>query len=66
MLLYPSPQLSPRARFVFNREFADTTTALLFIGVPTDEDECEFDLASQKEHERIALEKLMASNETNH
>ena len=49
-----------RARFVFSKEFADTPVSLLFIGVPTDEDHCEFDLASQKEHEREALRKLRA------
>ena len=48
-----------RARFVFTKEFADTAVALLFIGVATDEDRCELDLVSQKEHEREALKKLM-------
>jgi len=48
-----------RARFVFSKEFADTGVPLLFIGVPTDEDRCELDLAKQREHERTALEKLM-------
>jgi len=48
----------PRARFVFHREFADTDVCLLFIGVPTDEARCGFDLARQKQHERDALKKL--------
>ena len=51
-----------RARFVFSKEFADTPVSLLFIGVPTDEDRCEFDLASQKEHERRALRELRAKH----
>ena len=48
-----------RARFVFSREFADTAVCMLFVGVPTDEARCEFDLASQEEHERKAVKKLM-------
>ena len=48
-----------RAHRVFRREFADTGVCLFFIGVPTNEARCEFDLASQKEHEREAVKKLM-------
>jgi uncharacterized SAM-binding protein YcdF (DUF218 family) len=48
-----------RARYVFNREFSDVAVCMLFVGVPTDEARCEFDLARQKQHERDALNALM-------
>ncbi len=54
----------PRARFIFTREFADTPVSVLFLGVLTDEDQCEFDLVSQKAHERKALKKLMEEQES--
>ena len=52
-----------RARFVFTRDFSEIPVSLLFIGTPTDKDHCEFDLASQVEHERNALKKLKADQE---
>jgi uncharacterized SAM-binding protein YcdF (DUF218 family) len=44
-----------RARWVFLREFADTTLTLLFCATVTDESRCELDLAALKRHEREAL-----------
>lgn len=47
-----------RARYVFEREFADTEIGIEFAVSRTEEAVCEFDLQSQKEHEREALAKL--------
>jgi hypothetical protein len=47
-----------RARYVFEREFADTGVRLEFSVSQTDADACEFDLKAQKKHEQKALAKL--------
>ena len=47
-----------RARYVFEREFADTEVHIEFSVSETDEGTCEFDLESQKKHEQEALVKL--------
>lgn len=49
-----------RARYVFEREFADTGVHIDFSASQTDEAVCEFDLVMQKKHERQALAKLKA------
>jgi len=51
-----------RARFVFGEEFAGTGIVFLFIGVPTDDRECELDLRGLRKHEREALSALMAKS----
>ena len=47
-----------RARYVFEREFADTGIRISFLASQTDEAACEFDLDAQKKHEQQALAKL--------
>jgi uncharacterized SAM-binding protein YcdF (DUF218 family) len=47
-----------RARYIFEREFADTDVLLQFSVSRTDEETCEFDLAAQKQHERESLERM--------
>lgn len=47
-----------RARYVFEREFADTKVRIEFLVSQTDEEVCEFDLEAQKKHEREALARL--------
>jgi uncharacterized SAM-binding protein YcdF (DUF218 family) len=47
-----------RARYVFEREFADTEVRIEFLVSQTEEETCEFDLEAQKEHEREALARL--------
>jgi uncharacterized SAM-binding protein YcdF (DUF218 family) len=47
-----------RARYVFEREFADTGVRIKFLVSHTDEATCEFDLETQKKHEQQALAKL--------
>jgi len=44
-----------RARYVFEREFADTGVHINFLASQTDEAACEFDLGAQKKHEQQAL-----------
>ena len=47
-----------RARYVFEREFADTGVRISFLASQTDEAACEFDLDAQKKHEQQALARL--------
>lgn len=47
-----------RARFIFEREFANTGVRIQFSASQTDEEACEFDLQTQKKHEQKALVKL--------
>jgi uncharacterized SAM-binding protein YcdF (DUF218 family) len=47
-----------RARFIFEREFADTEVHIEFSISQTVEEACEFDMKAQKKHEREALAKL--------
>ena len=47
-----------RARYVFEREFADTGVRINLLASQTDEAACEFDLGAQKKHEQQALAKL--------
>jgi len=66
VLKYGAPQILvitsdyhlDRARYVFEREFAGTGVWIEFSVSETDVETCEFDLASQKQHEREALAKL--------
>jgi uncharacterized SAM-binding protein YcdF (DUF218 family) len=47
-----------RARYVFEREFADAGVRISFLASHTDEAACEFDLDAQKKHEKEALARL--------
>ena len=47
-----------RARFVFERELADTAIVLLLVSTETDEASCQLDLAALRQHERRALALL--------
>jgi uncharacterized SAM-binding protein YcdF (DUF218 family) len=47
-----------RARYVFEREFADTGVRTSFLASQTDEAACEFNLDAQKKHEQQSLAKL--------
>ena len=47
-----------RARYVFEREFADTEIHIEFSVSQTEEEVCEFDLKAQKKHEQEAFAKL--------
>ena len=47
-----------RARYIFEREYADTGIRIHFSLSETDENSCGFDLKSQKEHEKNALRRL--------
>ena len=47
-----------RARYIFEREFADTGVQIEFSISETDEEACEFDLEAQKKHEQKAVAKL--------
>lgn len=49
----------PRARWLFEREYAGLDVAFAFIATPTDETQCELDLAALKAHERRALRSLV-------
>lgn len=49
-----------RARYVFEREFADAGVHIEFSVSQTDGAACEFDLEAQKKHEQEALERLRA------
>ena len=53
-----------RARYVFEREFADTGIHLDFLASRTDEAACEIDLETQKKHEKQALVKLKESDKS--
>ena len=52
-----------RARYVFEREFADTDVHIEFSVSPTEEEGCEFDLKAQKKHEQEALAKWKARDQ---
>jgi uncharacterized SAM-binding protein YcdF (DUF218 family) len=52
-----------RARWVFQREFADTEMSLLFCATTTDETRSEVDLAALRRHEREALQRLRAAEQ---
>ena len=52
-----------RARYIFEREFADTGIHIDFLASRTDEAVGEFDLDAQKTHEKQALAKLKESDE---
>lgn len=47
-----------RARYIFEREFADTGIHIEFTVSQTQAETCEFDLEAQKKHEREALARL--------
>lgn len=47
-----------RARFLFEREYADVDVGICFLAAPTDEGHCELDLAALRQHEARALTKL--------
>ena len=47
-----------RARYIFEKEFADTEITIHFSASRTDETTCELDLEALKKHERNALAKL--------
>lgn len=47
-----------RARYIFEREFADTNISIRFSMSETDESSCGFDLKRQKEHEKNSLSLL--------
>lgn len=52
-----------RARFVFEREFADSGIHLVFLGTRTDETLCKLDLAALRKHEGEALDRLRAADQ---
>jgi hypothetical protein len=47
-----------RARYIFEREFADSGVRLDFCVTDTDEEVCELDLEALRKHERRALARL--------
>ena len=47
-----------RARYIFEQEYSDTNVRIQFSLSNTYESTCEFDLKSQKTHEKEALKKL--------
>jgi uncharacterized SAM-binding protein YcdF (DUF218 family) len=53
-----------RARYVFEREFADTGVHIEFAVSQTQAETCEFDLEAQKKHEREALARLKGREPT--
>jgi len=58
ILVITSDYHQARARYVFEREFADTDVEIAFSVAQTDEAACELDLEALKRHERQALERL--------
>ena len=58
ILVITSDYHEDRARYVFEKEFADTDVKIAFCVAQTDEAACEFDLGAQKRHGREALERL--------
>lgn len=48
-----------RAKFIFEKEFSDTNIQVHFSVCQTDENDCEFDLKSQTEHEKRSLKMLI-------
>ena len=61
ILVVTSDYHEARARYVFEREFADTHVEIAFSIAPTDEAACELDLDALKRHEREALARLLSS-----
>lgn len=51
-----------RARYIFERDFADTAIRLEFSVSQTNPENCEMDLESQKRHERESLAQLKAQD----
>ena len=47
-----------RARYIFETEYSDTDINIRFSLADTDESTCEFDLKSQKAHEKRSLKRL--------
>ena len=58
ILVITSDYHQARARYVFEREYADTNVKIAFSIAQTDEAACELDLEALKRHEREALERL--------
>lgn len=58
LLIVTSDFHAERARYVFEREFADTQIGLKFATVPTDPNTRELSLESQKRHEKASLARL--------
>ena len=58
ILVITSDYHQARARYVFEREYADTNVEIAFSIAQTDEAACELDLEALKRHEREALERL--------
>jgi hypothetical protein len=52
-----------RARYIFEREFADTQVHIEFSASQTEEGVCELDLKALKKHEQEALGKLRKSDQ---
>lgn len=52
----------PRARWLFEREYAGLGAELAFVATPTDEHQCELDLAALKAHEQRALRSLIENS----
>jgi uncharacterized SAM-binding protein YcdF (DUF218 family) len=58
VLVVTSDYHAARARYVFEREYADTGVEIAFRIAQTDEAACELDLEALKRHEREALARL--------
>jgi uncharacterized SAM-binding protein YcdF (DUF218 family) len=63
ILVVTSDYHEARARYVFEREFADTHVEIAFSIAPTDEAACELDLNALKRHEGEALQRLKRLDE---
>jgi len=61
ILVITSDYHQDRARYVFEKEFANTEVRIEFSIAQTDETVCELDLEALKRHEREALERLKHS-----
>ena len=61
ILVITSDYHQDRARYVFEKEFADTDVRIEFSIAQTDETVCELDLEALKQHEEAALERLKCS-----
>jgi uncharacterized SAM-binding protein YcdF (DUF218 family) len=64
LLVITSDYHLDRARYVFEKEFADTRIAITFSTSRTDEAACQLDLEDLKRHEGEALARLKRLNET--
>jgi len=62
LLVVTSDYHVPRARFLFEREYAKLDVCIAFVAAATDESQCELDLAALKAHERRALASLIANS----